>query len=137
MVFNGSWSMASLRSTAAVSVQLPGRTQGRVCYALKYVGSMYLNMVACMHAYACLGARVKVHSRSSEEREMSRPCYLDTQGCEGLRKRQECTLAWVLKMGRVHPSVGEGGMRVRLVGRVDQTSFLFAFYWKTATGTCL
>lgn len=57
---------------------------------------------------------------------MSPPWYLDTQGCKGLRNRQGYILAWVLKMARVYPSVGEGGIR-RLVGRVDQT-FLFSLH---------
>lgn len=132
MVLNGSWADLAM----ATSGQLPGHAQWRVCYALTYVG-IHVSEHGRMHAYVCLGARRRAHSRSSEEREMFLPCYLDTQGYEGLRNRQECTLAWVLKMARVHPSVIEGGMRVRLVGRVDQTSFLSAFYWKTATGTCL
>lgn len=68
---------------------------------------------------------------------MPLPCYLDPQGCEGSRNRQECILAWVLKMARVHPNVSERDVGVWLVGRVDQTSLLSAFYWKTATGTCL
>lgn len=52
---------------------------------------------------------------------MPLPYYLDAQGYEGSRNRQECILAWVLKMARVHPDVSERDMGVYLVGRVDQT----------------